>query len=314
MSGGGQGSRPSIATRWRTVLDAAGPSSARAIQRGRALTRRGAVEDLRIEAGRVRGSVRDDRVAPVTVELSWTPVGEETWDAAADELAGQVRSTAALLEGELPPVVEQVLAGAGVRLVPELGELRPDCTCTEPRPWCRHAVALHTAMGGLIDRDPSALLTLRGRHRDHLLASLRSGGDRGEALRAGIDLRDGLESARGDLDAISLAPAPVEDPAALLRHLGAPPGVDDVRPFEALLERAAAGAWRLAAGQGAQAADEELLHSELRAQRVASPATLAAALGRDEDDVRAHLDELYHAGAALRTGTGERSRYRASSG
>jgi predicted ArsR family transcriptional regulator len=87
--------------------------------------------------------------------------------------------------------------------------------------------------------------------------------------------------------------------------------VDD-RALAAIIERAAAGAWRLAAGDGAAAADEELLLTELRAQRVATATALATALGRDAATVRAQLDELYEQGAVLRTGSGERTRYRAA--
>jgi len=83
--------------------------------------------------------------------------------------------------------------------------------------------------------------------------------------------------------------------------------------LEVLVERASATAWRLAAGDGAEAADEEALLAELRAQRVATVDSLAAALGRDAALVRGVLDQLYAQGTVLRTGSGERTRYRASS-
>jgi hypothetical protein len=198
-----------------------------------------------------------------------------------------------------------------VPLVPTAEDLRRSCTCPERSSWCRHIAAVHTAAGLAFARDPFLLLTLRGRTRDQLLRELRA--VRGDAPEPGadLDLSRGLFTARGDIDAVVLAPHPVDDPAALLLHLGDPPGVDDPWPVVQLIERAAETAWQLAAGDGDAAADEALLLAELRAQRVASAASLATALGRDDEDVRAQLDALFEAGTVLRTGSGERTRYRA---
>jgi hypothetical protein len=299
--------------RWQDVLDAAGPSAARRVQRGQALARRGSVEDLRIEAGRITGTVREDRVAPYRVEVRWALPGDEAWDAAIAALSAELRFTAALLDGHLPEGIDEVLADAGVRVIPEPGELDQRCPCTERVRLCRHVAAVHTAAGAAIDRDPFLLLTLRGRTKDGLLRALRSGRGGGAAreLAEGLDLSRGLFDAHGDLDAVGLHPTPVEDPAALFHRLGEPPGVDDVRPLVRTIERAAAGAWRLAAGEGAAAADEELLLAELRGQRVGTAASLAEALGRDADEVRTELDRLFEEGTVMRTGSGDRARYRA---
>lgn len=299
------------ADRWQAVLDAAGPANARRVQRGQAVARRGGVEDLDIAPGRITGRVAEDRVSPYRVELSWPVPDDEAWAAAVAALAGEVRSTAALLDGQLPEDADDVLADVGVPLVPEPADLRRSCTCTERTTWCRHVAAVHTAAGLAFARDPFLLLLLRGRTRDELLRALRA--DRGDAPLPGadLDLSQGLFDARADIDAVTLAPHPVDDPGALLLQLGDPPGVDDPWPVVALIERAAATAWRLAAGEGGEAADEELLLAELRAHRVGTAELLATALGRDADQVRAQLDALFEAGTVLRTGTGDRTRYRA---
>jgi uncharacterized Zn finger protein len=308
------GSRRRWGQRWQQLLEQAGPSHARRVQRGQALARRGAVEDLRIEVGKVSGTVREDRIAPYRVELHWPPPDAAAWDAAIAALSSELRFTAALLDGELPDGIDEVLAAAGVRVLPELGDLDLRCTCTERVRLCRHVAAVHSAAGSLIDRDPFLLLTLRGRTRDVLLRALRS--ERGSSVISspgeGIDLTHGLYAPHGDLDAVLLHPAPVDDPAALFHRLGEPPGVDDVRPLVRTIERAAAGAWRLAAGEGSAAADEELLLAELRAQRVGTAGSLAEALGREAEEVRAELDRLFEDGTVMRTGSGDRARYRAS--
>jgi hypothetical protein len=297
--------------RWNAVLDAAGPAHARRVQRGQALARRGLVDDLEIVPGRITASVPEDRISPFAVELRWAVPDEVAWEAATEALSREVRFTAALLDGELPEGLDEVLEGAGVRLLPTPDDLDQRCSCPERTPWCRHVAAVHTAAGARFDRDPSQLLLLRGRRRDDLLRAVRAERqpDTGPPT-VELDLSAGLTGARGDLDAITLHPAPVDDPAALLLHLGDPPGVDDVEPLLRLVERAAAGAWRLAAGDGADAADEELLLAELRAQRMASAAALAEALGRDAADVTTQLDGLFETGQVLRTGSGDRARYR----
>ncbi|TVP64601.1 MAG: hypothetical protein EA340_13535, partial [Nitriliruptor sp.] len=126
------------------ILDEAGPSAARQVQRGQALARRGAVEDLTLLPGAVRGRVSEDRVSPYQVEIGWPEVGEAGWARAIPELAASLRPTASLLEGQLSSALVDSLAAAGIEVVPAFEELSPRCTCREREAWCRHAVAVHT--------------------------------------------------------------------------------------------------------------------------------------------------------------------------
>jgi hypothetical protein len=205
-----------------------GPSAARRVQRGQALARRGAVEDLRIEPGRITGVVREDRVAPYRVELRW-PVPDEARGTRRSRCwRPSCGSRAALLDGHLPEGIDEVLAAAGVPVLPAPADLEP--TVHLPRtgpavPARRRRV--HTAAGALIDRDPFLLLALRGRGRDRAAAgAARRSGERTPTGRSsrGLDLSRGLFEAHGDLDAVPLHPAPVEDPAALFHRLGGPAG------------------------------------------------------------------------------------------
>jgi hypothetical protein len=300
------------AARWQAVLDELGAGAAREVARGGALARRGAVDQLTIHTGEVAAIVAEDRLDRRTVTITWPPPDDAAWGRATAALAGQLRFTAALLEGDLPDDADEVLAAAGVPLLPTAADLGPSCDGEDCDGWCRHAVAAHVALATRIDREPAQLLRLRGRSAEELLRGLRAEpGETGPAAGS-LKLLGAFDAANGDLDAIALHPMPVDDPASLFRHLGEPPGVSDDRAIAAIIERAAAGAWRLAAGDGAEAADEELLLAELRAQRVATAAALAGALGRDEEAVRNQLDELYERGAVLRTGAGDRARYRAA--
>ena len=299
---------------WTAVLEEAGASGTRSIQRGQALFRRGAVEELVLEAGEITGRVRENRGELARVSLTWPLPPPDAWRVVVERLAGEVRFSAALLDGTLPQGLDVTMAELGLRIVPRFDDLTLRCSCRERTVMCRHVAAVHAAAGALIGRDPFGLFRLRGKSRDELLSEVRAlrGESDGDLAIGGLDLSRGLTVAQGDLDAIPLHPENVEDPAALFRHLGAPPGVEDEEPIARLIERAAAAAWRLAAGDGAEAADEELLLAELRAQKVASPSSLAAAIGRDADGIREDLDRLFHAGAVMRTGSGERARYRAA--
>jgi uncharacterized Zn finger protein len=96
--------------RWLGVLDAAGPAHARRIQRGQAAARRGTVEDLQVAPGEIRARVREDRVSPYRVRLAWPVPSDATWDAATERLGGELRFTAALLDGHRPEHLGEVLA------------------------------------------------------------------------------------------------------------------------------------------------------------------------------------------------------------
>lgn len=303
---------PRWGDRWRAILDTASPADARRVQRGRGLARRGAVEDLKIEPGSITAIVAEDRLNPRHVRLGWPVPDERHWARAIAALRAELRFLATLLDGGLSDELATTLAASAIALLPALEVLELKCDGEGCVGLCPHIAAVHTTVGARIDRDPLVLLRLRGRDLDTLLRELRGDDAQISFTDMALDLSRGLAAAHGDLDAIELQPAPVDDPASLLGHLGEPPGVDDLEPFVAIIERAAAGAWRLAAGEGADAADEELLLAELRGQQVASAASLADALGREVDAVRDQLDALFAQGTVLRTGSGERARYRAS--
>jgi len=301
--------------RWLEPLEEAGAVHVRRVQRGLALARRGAVDELEISPGHVSARVHDERTAPAEVTLRWQVPTAQLWDRASDRLSEEVRFTAALLEGSLPDDLPEVLGELGIRLFPDLEDVARSCTCDGQDP-CPHAVAVHSAVASRLERDALLLLEMQGRPRDRLLRAVRDRRgdvDGGAAAVPGSDtgVVPDMFAPRGDLDSVELHPAAVDDPAALISHLGPPPGFDDVGPLVELVERAAATAWRLAAGEGSRAADEELLVAELRAQRVGTAGSLATALGREVSEVRADLDRLFEAGVVLRTGSGDRCRYRA---
>ncbi|MFP4235865.1 MAG: SWF or SNF family helicase, partial [Nitriliruptoraceae bacterium] len=177
------------------LLDDTGAAAARAVQRGRALARRGAVEEVTLRPGRVTGTVLEDRAAPIEVEIGWPVTDEGGWERAAERLGRRLRPIAALLEGGLAPVLVEELAAAGIELLPDVAALTPRCGCGASPSWCRHAAAVHTVAATRLDRDPMLLLELSGRTRDQLLAALR-----GVAPAAAVSAEQRPGPVVGDLD------------------------------------------------------------------------------------------------------------------
>ncbi|MDZ7732555.1 MAG: SWIM zinc finger family protein [Acidimicrobiia bacterium] len=80
---------------------------------------------------------------------------------------------AALLDGDLEPGIVERPRAAGVELLPDAGHLQPRCSCPDWADPCKHAAAVCYLVADELDADPFALLELRGRRRDDVLAALR---------------------------------------------------------------------------------------------------------------------------------------------
>lgn len=293
-----------LGDRWIQAASGGSTAARNRLERGRAGAGR-LVDVLQIVPGSVTLRVPDGRGRSHDVVIDVPPLDDAEWDEVVSRTATQVRNTAALLVGRLPAVLLE-----DDRLFP--GDLAAHCTCSEVRP-CRHEAATHHAIATSIDREPTRLLRIRGRSLDDLLDALRSArGGRGAADDAGaVDLSEPLE-ARGDLEDIDVHPVPVPDVSTVFERLGPPPGFEDSEALEQLMADAAALAWRLAAGEGSEAADDEALLTELRAQGVATAGSIASSLGLDAEVAQDALDRLYSAGTVLRMGEGETARYRAA--
>lgn len=308
---------------WLTAMGEQGRGYAERLGRGPYYVSRGAVRSLEITSGQASANFLHGRQRSQRVVLEVEPLPEDQWEAMVHTLAGELRFTAAIADGQLPPEAVPLLDDAGVHLVPSHDEVTETCNCTEGGgDPCRHIASVHHAIAQELDDDPFLLLRLRGRDVRTLRASLRAartGEDLATAARSpdaiGIDeLEDtDLFGARGDVDDIVLHPRRVEDPAWLFEQLGEPPGIDDSLPLEQLIVRAADTAWKIAAGDGAEVADTELLLTELRAQRMSTAPQLAEALGWDVETVAEALDQLYHDDEVMRMGDGLDAKYRAAS-
>jgi uncharacterized Zn finger protein len=246
--------------RWIAALEALGASYENRLPRGRTYARKGTVTDLTVDAGSVTALVQGSRLRPYRVRLQLPVFDDLTWQTVTAALARRVRHTAELLDGRMPEDIDEVLAECGVSLFPAAHELDTSCSCPDIANPCKHVAAVHYVLAQSFDADPFLLPALRGRDRGALLAALRAHragattADRDQAPPEGplplheLAARQLFDSA-GDLEEVLVRPQPPEDPGAVLRRLGPPPGL--AAATDALQEAvrdAAAVAWELLDG------------------------------------------------------------------
>ena len=158
------------------------------LPRGRTYARTGQVEALELGPGRVLAAVQGSADLPYAVEVRVTTLTDDEWERVLDELASRAGHAAALLDGELPPGVAEDVRATGLDLLPGAGEIRTTCSCPDRAEPCKHAAAVCYLVADELDDDPFALLALRGRGRDEVLAGLRARRtDPGLAPAAGFD-------------------------------------------------------------------------------------------------------------------------------
>ncbi|MEU9480588.1 SWF or SNF family helicase [Streptomyces sp. NPDC048191] len=281
-----------------------------AVKAGRRLARVGGVGAVTVRPGRVTAVVREPGGAAHRADVLVPELSEAQWGRFLDVTVEQAGHMAALLDGELPPLLVEDAAVGGLELLPGPGDLEPECGCGT---WdhCGHTAALCHQMARLLDEDPFLLLLLRGRAKDAFLAELHvrstapsafraAGVDAAEAWAAGDILPTlpelpGLPQAPGTPPSLTAgtAPAPGIDPVAL-EHLAGRTAVEAYRLLAELLRpgprdgtslTAAQDAVRLACEAPCDAVVERLAEGSgrgregwaaaVRAWRVGGPAALA---------------------------------------
>ena len=159
---------------------------------GRALVR--SFEELTLEAdhlGRARTLARSGRLGAIVVLEAMAsavvdPASEHpqmaqvkvrrldtaAWSTFAREAARESGHAVALEAGELPADLVEHADEAGVELIPGPDDIDTACECDAWTQPCTHALALLYQLAWQVDRDPYALLLLRGRTREDLLAEV----------------------------------------------------------------------------------------------------------------------------------------------
>ena len=243
-------------TAWLIALEERARLDPNRLSRGRGYARRGTVDALEITPGLVRADVQGSRPQPyqVTVRVREFDAGE--WDRVLDAIAAELGHTAALLDGELPPGVADDIAATGLDILPGAGEVQPRCSCPDWADPCKHAAAVCYLVADALDADPFALLRLRGRERDEVLAGLRARRRTGlppapavppPVADEGVPAHEAYQRVTAPLPAPPLPPTRPGRPAVL--PTDPPPGLSR-EDLVALAADAAARCLELAEGTG----------------------------------------------------------------
>ena len=204
---------------WVDALEHRAQLDPNRLPRGRTYARQDRVDRLEVEPGAVRAFVHGSRSVPYRVRLGVRPFTDDEWELALDAIAARAGHAAALLDGELDPGIVEDTQAAGVDLLPQAGELRPDCSCPDWANPCKHAAAVCYLTADLLDDDPFTLFLLRGRTRDEVLAEVRR-------RRSGTTGTTGSDGA----DRAGAGTAPDIDPGVAARDAWAWTPADPPRP------------------------------------------------------------------------------------
>ena len=241
------------ADRWIKALKRLMDSSR--LSRGRSYARRGQVMEIDITPGRVASRVQGSRHTPYRVSIRLQPLSDGQWDKVLDALSDQAIFAAQLLNGEMPPDIEEVFDAVQVPLFPvSRGDLQTDCSCPDWANPCKHIAAVYYLLGERLDEDPFLLFELRGRSKTEIAAALRE--RRAEEVETAEELSDmpGIQEVEAPtleqcLDHYWMIGADAEEmtfnithpqvPLALLKRLGVPDfeGMNP-RNFQRQMERA----------------------------------------------------------------------------
>ena len=254
---------------WTKAMEDTSLDSGR-LARGRTYARTGRVGPITVSPGRISAPVHGTDVEPYETRVFVERLSESDWDRFLDEVASRAGHIAALLDGEMPTDLVTAAAEAGVRLLPTVGDLEPECSCADWGYPCKHAAALCYQTAWLLDQDPFVLLLLRGKGRGELLDALQQ---RQESEPSGTPAAKVFGTEPAPLP----SPPPLASTPVVTPQFPAAPGVD-ADALTLLVRNAAARARDLLGG------DTTVLSPTQDAIR------MAATLGDDAPWPRERLD------------------------
>lgn len=296
------------------------------LKAGRRQARAGAVGAVSVRPGRITAVVRDRDGTAHRSDVLLQQLSTEEWDRFLDMAVERAGHIAALLDRDMPPHLVEDAAGAGVELLPGIGDLEPECACDA---WdlCPHTAALCYQVARLLDEDPFVLLLMRGRGERQLLDELqvrsaraaRTRHDPADDTAAGGATAEEPAGIRADeaFAARDILP-PLPPPPPVPREPGLPPSLDteaeppagiDADALEFLAADAAGRALRLlidalSAGHEHQPLEPELTPGQDAVRLAAScddpliAVRLAGGTGRRRAELDLAVDAWRHGAAS----------------
>lgn len=276
---------------WLDALEQRALVDPNRLPRGRTYARQDRVRDIELSPGELRARVWGNRDDPYTTTLSMRVLAEAEWDTVLDLAMNKASNVAALLAGEVPKEI-------GDHVLPDRGDLGPECSCPDWAEPCKHVAALCYVAADMFDADPFALLTLRGRSRDAVLTEVRAR----RSERLGVDLSPSSDQPRGGDPTISASQAfrrdttPLQQSAPLpanpggLVPLAVTPGADagiDVDELAELVSDAAERAWSMLAQGSESGLDISVGADVVRRASRGDVHQIAGATGLDSTELQA---------------------------
>jgi uncharacterized Zn finger protein len=136
---------------------------------GRTFLRNGAVIDLCVEKGTIRGLVAAQSLCEVAVKAR--PVDTARWARLVERCSGSVRSLTDLMSGKLPEETLAAITDESAGLFPEPEEITFSCSCPDWTDVCVHVAAVLYGFSLRLDEEPALLFTLRSTDPADLISS-----------------------------------------------------------------------------------------------------------------------------------------------
>lgn len=251
--------------RWTTSVEQLSTIWTKQMPRGKDYAAKGHVNKLEVKPGKITARVQGSRSKPYTTSLELQPHKAQDWDRLIEDLAKEARWVADLLNGTMPPDIEDRFAGQNLALFPTRNsELMSSCNCPEKSRPCKHIAAVHYAFAEALDGDPFLLFELRGKGREGLIDSFHSAwfpeahADDSEELAEARDQAihvmplsaDRFNRSADEIDDIVVHLRPNEDGRNLLQQLDVPSSWSlPISPSDvlgAVIEKASELAWEFA--------------------------------------------------------------------
>lgn len=131
------------------------------MMRGRRYARNGSVLSIDIKKNKVNAKVQGSSPRPYSVRLEFIPFSDMQKKIILDVIKESPSLAAALLSGEMPSELDDVLSTNSINLfVSDWDEINPNCSCPDWAIPCKHLAAVMYQIALEIDRNPFIIFDL----------------------------------------------------------------------------------------------------------------------------------------------------------